>query len=72
WLLEKLKQTGCSEIVVIQPEKSALNKTDKRDADALGALLWNDRKLLQGGKARRANARRSCTLSPLFVYNETQ
>ena len=50
WLLEKLKQTGCSEIVVIQPEKSALNKTDKRDADALGALLWNNRRLLQGGK----------------------
>jgi transposase len=50
WLLEKLKKTGCSEIVVIQPEGSALNKTDKRDADALGALLWNNRKLLQGGK----------------------
>ena len=42
WLLEKLKRTGCSETVVIQPEKSALNKTDKRDADALGELLWNN------------------------------
>jgi transposase len=50
WLLEKLKKTGCSEIVVIQPGNSAVNKTDKRDADALGALLWNNRKRLQGGQ----------------------
>ena len=50
WLLEKLKKIGCSEIIVIQPDSSALNKTDKRDADALGALLWNNRKRLQGGQ----------------------
>jgi hypothetical protein len=50
WLLEKFNQTRCSEIVVIQPEHSALYKTDKRDADALGALLWNNRKRLQGGQ----------------------
>jgi transposase len=50
WLLEKLKKTRCSEIVVIQPDHSALNKTDKRDANALGALLWNNRKRLQGGQ----------------------
>jgi transposase len=50
WLLEKLKKTRCSEIVVIQPDNSAVNKTDKRDADALGALLWNNRKRLQGGQ----------------------
>ena len=50
WLLEKLKKTGCSEIVVIQPDSSALNKTDRRDADALGALLWNNRHLLRGEK----------------------
>jgi transposase len=50
WLLEKLKKTRCSEIVVIQPENSAVNKTDKRDANALGELLWNNRKRLQGGQ----------------------
>jgi transposase len=50
WLLEKLKKTCCSEIVVIQPDNSAVNKTDKRDANALGALLWNNRKRLQGGQ----------------------
>jgi len=50
WLLEKLKKTRCSEIVVIQPENSAVNKTDKRDANALGELLWNNRKRFQGGQ----------------------
>ena len=47
WLLEKLTKTRCSEIVVIQPDNSAVNKTDKRDANALGELLWNNRKRLQ-------------------------
>jgi hypothetical protein len=50
WLLEKFKKTRCNEIVVIQPDNTAVNKTDKRDADALGALLWNNRKRLQGGQ----------------------
>ena len=50
WLLEKLKKTQCSEIVVIQPDNSAVNKTDKRDANALCELLWNNRKRLQGGQ----------------------
>ena len=39
WLLAKLQQTRCSEIVVIQPDSTAVNKTDKRDANALGGLL---------------------------------
>ena len=46
WLLEKFKKTRCSEIVVIQPENSAVSKTDKRDANALCELLWNNRKRL--------------------------
>lgn len=50
WLLEKLNKTGCKEIVVVQPDKSSKNKTDRRDADALGSLLWNNRKRLQGGQ----------------------
>ena len=50
WLLEKFKKTQCKEIVVIQPNNTAVNKTDKRDADALGALLWNNRKRLQDGQ----------------------
>jgi len=50
WLLAKLEHVGCSEIVVIQPEGSAVHKTDKRDANTLGELLWNNRKRLQGGQ----------------------
>jgi transposase len=48
WLLEKLKSYGCKEIVVVQPDKSSKTKTDKRDANVLGELLWNNRKRLQG------------------------
>lgn len=50
WLLEKLKEYKCSEIVVVQPDSYSNNKTDKRDADALGELLWNNRKRLQDGQ----------------------
>jgi transposase len=50
WLLEKLKEYKCSEIVVIQPGSSSNQKTDKRDANALGELLWNNRKRLQNGE----------------------
>ena len=48
WLIQKLKKFGCKEIVVVQPDKSSNKKTDKRDANALGELLWNNRKRLQG------------------------
>ena len=50
WLLEKLKKTQCKEVVVIPPNNTAVNKTDQRDTDALGALLWNNRKRLEGGQ----------------------
>ena len=50
WLLEKLKKTACDEIVVVQAGNSAVNKTDKRDANALGELLWNNRKRFQNGQ----------------------
>ena len=36
WLLEKLKEHKCSEIVVIQPDNFSNKKNGKRDADALG------------------------------------
>lgn len=63
WLLEKLNKAGCSEIVVIQPDYSAINKTDKRDANALCELLWNNRKRLRGGK-RPNGIRRIFPASP--------
>ena len=50
WLIEKLKEYKCSEVVIVQPGGSANNKTDKNDANALGELLWNNRKRLQNGE----------------------
>lgn len=50
WLLEKLEKAQCAEIVVIQPNHSSNKKTDKRDANVLGELLWNNRKRLRGGQ----------------------
>jgi len=49
WLLEMLEEYDCLETVVIQPEKRSKKKTDRRDAAALGELLWVNRsRLLQG------------------------
>lgn len=50
WLIKKLEQYGCKEIVIVQPGGSATNKTDKNDANSLGELLWNNRKRLQNGE----------------------
>ncbi len=50
WLLEMLEEYGCRETVLIQPEKRSKKKTDRRDADALGELLWVNRKRLLEGK----------------------
>jgi transposase len=49
WLYAKLQKCGCKEIVVIQPDNSARQKTDRRDANALCELLWNNRKRLRDG-----------------------
>lgn len=50
WLLEMLKEYGCKETVLIQPEKTSNKKTDRRDANALCELLWTNRKRFRGGK----------------------
>ncbi len=50
WLLRLLTEYGCQEIVLVQPEKRSKNKTDRRDADALGELLWTNRQRLLAGK----------------------
>jgi transposase len=59
WLYAKLQQCHCKEIVVIQPDNSARQKTDRRDANALCELLWNNRKRLRDG-ARPNGIRRIC------------
>ena len=50
WFLKLLAEYGCREIVLVQPEKRTKNKTDRRDADALGELLWTNRHRLLAGK----------------------
>jgi transposase len=50
WLLEMLKEYGCTETVVIQPDKMNNKKTDRRDANALCELLWTNRKRFRGDK----------------------
>lgn len=49
WLVERLKKIRCKEIVVVQPERTSGKKTDRRDANALGELLWNNRKRFRDG-----------------------
>jgi transposase len=46
WLLKLLTEYGCREIVLVQPERRSKKKTDRRDANALGELLWTNRERL--------------------------
>jgi transposase len=50
WLVKLLKEYECREVLLIQPEKRSKKKTDRRDANALGELLWVNRARLLAGK----------------------
>ena len=50
WLLKLLTEYECRETILIQPEKRSKKKTDRRDAYALGELLWVNRQRLLAGK----------------------
>jgi transposase len=50
WLLQRLRNDGSFEIVLVQPEKRGRQKTDRRDADALGEVLWVNRRRLAAGQ----------------------
>jgi transposase len=50
WLLKLLAEYGCRETVLIQPEKRSKKKTDRRDASALGEILWVNRQRLLCGQ----------------------
>lgn len=50
WLIKILGEYGCKDIVLIHPTKRATKKTDHRDANALGELLWVNRQRLKDGK----------------------
>jgi transposase len=50
WFLKLLTEYGCRQTVLVQPEKRDRHKTDRRDANALGELLWTSRHRLLAGK----------------------
>ena len=57
WLVKLLHEYGCLEVVLVQPMKRDKQKTDRRDANKLGELLWTNRYRLRDGK-RLENVRR--------------
>ncbi len=52
WLLALLKDPsrGCQQVVLVQPERRDKRKTDRRDANQLGEILWVNRHRLLAGK----------------------
>jgi transposase len=50
WLLNLLGEYGCRKTLLVQPEKQSKKKTDRRDANALGEILWLNRQRLWDGK----------------------
>jgi transposase len=50
WLLRLLPACGCREIVLVQADRKSNRKTDRRDANTLGELLWINRQRLLGGQ----------------------
>lgn len=50
WLLDLLPRCGCREIVLIQANDRGSRKTDRRDANRLGELLWINRLRLLAGQ----------------------
>lgn len=50
WLLELLPQFGCRETVLVQADRRSKRKTDRRDANKLGELLWVNRHRLSAGQ----------------------
>lgn len=50
WLLDRLPKWGCQRMILVQPEKRSRRKTDQRDANQLGELLWVNRGRLLAGE----------------------
>jgi transposase len=50
WLLRLLREYGCQEVILIQPEEHHRKKTDRRDANRLSELLWVNRQRLLAGQ----------------------
>jgi transposase len=63
WLLKLLAEYGCREIVLVQAEKRSKRKTDRRDANELGEILWVNRERFLAGK-KVQGIRRVCPPTP--------
>jgi transposase len=50
WLLALLPEYGCRETVLVQAPQPGKHKTDRRDANQLGELLWVNRGRLAAGQ----------------------
>jgi transposase len=50
WLLDRLPQWACRRVVLVQAKKRSRRKTDRRDANELGELLWLNRHRLLAGQ----------------------
>ena len=50
WLLKFLPEYGCRETVLVQAPRPTKHKTDRRDANQLGELLWINRHRLAAGE----------------------
>ena len=50
WLIKMLHEYNCRDIVLVQPDTRSKKKTDRRDANLLGNLLWVNRSRLLAGK----------------------
>lgn len=51
WLLQLLADNpNCRELVLVQPSKREKQKTDRRDANKLGEVLWVNRHRIRDGK----------------------
>lgn len=50
WLLELLQEYGAVQVVLLHPDKPPRHKTDRRDANRLGELLWVNRAHLLAGR----------------------
>jgi transposase len=50
WLLDLLSERGCRHVVLVQPGRPGKRKTDRRDANQLGEMLWVNRHRLVAGQ----------------------
>jgi transposase len=58
WLIVLLENYACRHLVLIHPDKRSKRKTDRRDANALGEMLWLNRERLAAGGGKLQGLRR--------------